>query len=96
MKPVGATSYTTFFVGERRVGGMLQMTEAWGESPSHWMMYFQVADCDASAALAERLGGAVLFAPRDIPPVGRFAVVRDPQGAVFSIVAFTQPSSAAP
>lgn len=96
VKPAGDTSYTTFFLGERRVSGMLQMSEAWGEASSHWMLYFQVDDCDASAALAERLGGAILFAPCDIPPVGRFAVVRDPQGAVFSIVALAQPSSAAP
>lgn len=95
-RPSGPTTYTDFFVGERKTAGMLQMTEAWGAMPSHWMMYFQVEDCDESAALAVRLGGAILVGPCDIPPLGRFAVLSDPQGAVFSIVAFTRPSSPGP
>lgn len=82
----GATRYTTFFAGWRRAAGMLQMTAEWGATPSHWMMYFKVGDCDKVAALAERQGGAVPVPPSDIPPVGRFAVVSDPQGALFSIV----------
>lgn len=89
-REVESTRYTDFFVGERKVGGMLQMTEAWGSMASHWMTYFRVEDCDESAALAVRLGGAIAVAPCDIPPVGRFAVVSDPHGAVFSIVAYGQ------
>lgn len=85
-KPVGSARYTTFFAGFRRVAGMLQMTSEWGATPSHWMMYFMVGDVDRTAALAERLGGSVPVPPSDIPPVGRFAVVSDPQGALFSIV----------
>ena len=50
------------------------------------MSVFAVADCDASAAKATELGGEVLFGPQDIA-VGRFAVVQDPTGAVFQIVA---------
>jgi predicted enzyme related to lactoylglutathione lyase len=85
-RDVAATGYTNFFAGERRVGGMLQMTAEWGAMPSHWMMYFMVGDCDHTAALAGRLGGAVPVPPTDIPPVGRFAVVSDPHGALLSIV----------
>jgi len=87
-----STHYTDFFVGERKVGGMLQMSEAWGAMSSHWMTYFRVEDCDEGAALAERLGGAILVAPADIPPVGRFAVLSDPHGGIFSIVAYGQAS----
>ena len=64
----------------------MQMTEEWGELPSHWMIYFSVADCDAAAAKATELGGSVKVPPTDIPPVGRFSVIQDPQGAVFSII----------
>ncbi|MDX1547297.1 MAG: VOC family protein [Rhodothermales bacterium] len=68
--------------------GMLQMTEEWGEIPSHWMPYFGVEDCDAAVARAQELGGTVKVEPITMPGVGRFAVVADPQGAVFSIITF--------
>ena len=60
------------------------MTEEWGEIPPHWMIYF--ADCDAGAERATELGGQVKVPPTDIPKVGRFSVIQDPQGAVFSII----------
>ena len=56
--------------------------------PSHWMPYFEVADCDATAARVTASGGSVGVPPTTIPP-GRFAVCGDPQGAFFSIIAST-------
>ena len=53
--------------------------------PNHWHVYFDVADADAAAAKAAELGGAVMVEPFDMP-VGRIAVISDPQGAVFSII----------
>jgi uncharacterized protein len=50
------------------------------------MTVFSVADCDAAAAKAQELGGALLHGPQDIP-VGRFAVLQDSTGAVFQVVA---------
>ena len=47
------------------------------------------ADCDASAARAVELGATQHVAPTDIPP-GRFAVLQDPTGPVFSIITFAQ------
>lgn len=85
-RELAATRYTTFFAGDEAVGGMLQMTPEWGDVPTHWMAYFVVEGCDASAARAGELGGEVCVPPTDIPPIGRFAVVRDPQGAAFSII----------
>jgi uncharacterized protein len=52
--------------------------------------YFQVDDCDASAARATDLGGRVNVPPNDIPHVGRFAMLSDPQGAMFSIIKITR------
>jgi predicted enzyme related to lactoylglutathione lyase len=54
--------------------------------PPVWNAYFAVEDLDAALATAQEAGGAVVFGPMEVPS-GRFAVVRDPQGAVFSLVA---------
>jgi predicted enzyme related to lactoylglutathione lyase len=54
-------------------------------APPHWMANVQVDDVDAAAALAKKLGGQVHKQPEDIPTVGRFAVIADPQGASISI-----------
>jgi predicted enzyme related to lactoylglutathione lyase len=54
-----------------------------GEAP-HWGVGFWVDDVDATAEHAEALGGAVLQPPHD-DGIGRTAVLRDPQGAVFSV-----------
>ncbi len=53
--------------------------------PSYWMPYFMVADVDADTAKAKQLGGHAMVGPQDISNVGRFAIVRDPQGAVFAL-----------
>ena len=66
-------------------GGMMEMDESWGDMPSHFMTYFRVEVCDASAHKAAELGGMVCVPPTNIPP-GRFAVLKDPQGATFSII----------
>jgi len=84
--PFEGTVYTEWKVGDHSVGGMIQMTDEWPDDvPAHWMTYFAVDDCDVSTDHAEELGGKVLDPPTDIPP-GRFAVLSDPQGAVFSIL----------
>jgi predicted enzyme related to lactoylglutathione lyase len=51
------------------------------------MPYFQVADCDASAAKAAALGARLMIGPQDIPTTGRFAILTDPQGAIFALFA---------
>jgi predicted enzyme related to lactoylglutathione lyase len=48
-------------------------------------VYFAVADADATAAKVTAQGGSILAEPFDTP-VGRIAVARDPQGAVFSFM----------
>jgi predicted enzyme related to lactoylglutathione lyase len=55
------------------------------EVPPHWAVYFTVEGTDATADKVKELGGQVLMGPMDIEP-GRFAVVSDPQGAVFNII----------
>lgn len=52
------------------IGGMLEMTEQWGDVPPHWMIYFSVDDCDVMASRAAELGGKVCVPPTDIPMWG--------------------------
>lgn len=88
----GDTKYTMLMMGETQVGGIIQMTDEWGDMPPHWMVYFSVDDCDATAARAQELGGKTPVPPTDIPPVGRFSVIRDPQGGHFSVIKLSNPS----
>ena len=81
--------YTEFHVGEKGAGGMMEMKDArFAGVPSFWSVYFMVADCDAAAKKVAALGGTVKMPPQDIPNVGRFAVVQDPQGATFNLLKF--------
>ncbi len=54
--------------------------------PNFWMVYFTAANCDATAKAVAKAGGKVHKEPADIPGTGRFAVVTDPQGAVFALL----------
>jgi predicted enzyme related to lactoylglutathione lyase len=79
---MGENKYTMFQVGGRDVGGTMPPQMA--GMPNHWHVYFAVADADATAAKIKELGGSVLVEPFDTP-IGKMAVVADPQGAVFSL-----------
>lgn len=80
-------SYTLFNVGEIPVAGLMAMPESArkGGWRPNWMGHVGVDDVDASAAQAAKEGGAVHRAPQDIPGVGRFAIIADPQGVIFSL-----------
>jgi predicted enzyme related to lactoylglutathione lyase len=81
--------YTEFSVGDTPQAGMMKIDPKWGNVPPHWMPYFQVDDCDGSVATATGLGGRTNVPPTDIEHVGRFAMIADPQGAMFSIITIT-------
>jgi hypothetical protein len=83
--------YTEFHLGNEGVGGMMAIEASMGDVPPHWIVYFQVADIDASAAKARSLGGKLRMEPTDIPEVGRFAIPLDPQGAEFAIIRLNRP-----
>jgi predicted enzyme related to lactoylglutathione lyase len=81
--------YTMWQVEGTPVCGMLAMDEAWdATTPSHWMPYFATLDTDATVAHAVELGGHAEGSPADSPH-GRFATLRDPQGAQFSVIRST-------
>jgi predicted enzyme related to lactoylglutathione lyase len=82
----GPVEYEAFTRGEEMVGGMFGITPGMGEMPSTWFPYFAVDDADAIAARAKELGGEVVMGPEDLPDVGRFCFLRDPQGAMFYVI----------
>jgi predicted enzyme related to lactoylglutathione lyase len=81
----GAETFITCLLDSRPVAGMVELGAADGPSPSYWIPYFAVGDCDAAATLADGLGGEVCEAPHDTAG-RRLAVLRDPLGALFYIV----------
>jgi predicted enzyme related to lactoylglutathione lyase len=85
---VSGQPYVLWEQGGGTVAGMQAMLgDEWPDDLSPlWMVYFAVGDCDSSAALAQHLGGRVAIAPTSIA-MGRYAVIEDPQGGTFSILA---------
>lgn len=77
-----SSDYTEWHLGEQAVGGMIRSHHP----GTNWLPYFAVDDCDAMTGRATAGGATVFVEPRDIEKVGRFAVLGDPQGAVFAII----------
>ncbi len=97
-KSAGMTGmdYRIFSAGETMVAGLMSIPEEAAKMgvPPNWTGYVGVADVDASTAKIKALGGKVYKEPTDIPGVGRFSVVADPQGAVFQLFkTVTEPES---
>lgn len=78
--------YTLCDVGGRPVAGMMDIpADAQGLQPL-WIGYVAVANTDMVTAEWKASGGSVHHAPTDIPGVGRFAVLGDPQGPVIAVI----------
>jgi predicted enzyme related to lactoylglutathione lyase len=89
--PSAAMDYTEFSVnGHPSIGMMAKPPHMPAHIPSYWMPYFQVENTDASVAKAQALSGRIMVPAQDIPNTGRFAIVSDPQGAMFAVFQFTQ------
>lgn len=77
--------YTLVSAGGQQLGGLMTLpadAAAGGARPA-WIGYVAVADCDAAVARAQADGATLCHPPQDIPGVGRFATLLDPQGAAF-------------
>jgi len=86
VQQMGPMTYTSFTNGDRPAGGMYKPSPEMGNVPPHWLVYFAIEDTDATVEKAGELGGKTVAPPMDIPGTGRFAIVRDPQGAVFGVI----------
>jgi hypothetical protein len=78
------TDYRIAATAEADVAGLMTMPD--GAPMAGWLGYIGVDDVDAMATSITQGGGAVHMPPQDIPGVGRFAFVADPQGAMFYIM----------
>ena len=78
--------YWLMTIGDQMVGGIIQIGEDWGPVPPNWGVYFGVNDVDATTAQAKDLGGSAIIEPRDLLDFARFSVLRDAEGAVFTII----------
>ncbi len=85
--PPGGTDrdYRVFSAPDADVGGLRKMPDGVGLGPE-WLVYFGVDDVDVTTDRVKDLGGSVEIAPQDIPGIGRFAFVADPQGAHFYLM----------
>jgi hypothetical protein len=71
------------------VGGMMTMPgQVPAEVPAHWASYVTVDDVDARAEKAKELGATIIVPPTDIPDVGRFCTLQDPEGAVLNLMSY--------
>lgn len=69
--------------GQPRAGIMAKMMPA---QPHAWLPYVQVASADKTADKAKQLGGTIIVPPTDVPNVGKFAILTDPQGGAIGIL----------
>ncbi len=83
----GDNPYSIWLSGDTRVGGVMELQPEHREAgfTPQWWAHVAVDDVDGSARRAEELGGRILTPGTDIPEVGRFAVVTDPQGAMIAL-----------
>jgi len=81
--------YTMASAGEKEVAGIMSMPAEAQDAPPSWGAYVTVDDVDQKVKQVETLGGKVIIPAQDIPDVGRFAVIADPQGAVFMIITYS-------
>ncbi len=90
--PMEGMTYTVIKAGDLEVGGMMATPPEEEGSPPMWGSYVTVDDVDGVAQKATELGATVVVAPRDVPEVGRFCVIRDPQGAFISAITYDDSS----
>lgn len=86
---VDEQGYVVCIQDGRVQAGMMAIGEDWDENvPPNWTVYFMADDIEETARRAGELGGAVIVPPTSAGELGTFAVIRDPQGGVFTAMAF--------
>jgi len=88
--PMGEATYTVVSAGGTDIGGIMHTPPAAKGMPPTWGAYVTVDNVDSRATQAKKLGGEILVPPTDIPGVGRFAVIQDPQGATLSLITYAR------
>ena len=88
----GDQPYTMWTNKDAPLGGVMDLPEDARKAgaPPHWLAYIAVTDVDATVRQAQELGANVLVPGTEIPKAGKFAVLQDPQGAVFAVYASSE------
>jgi hypothetical protein len=90
--PMPGMTYTVVKAGGKEVGGIMAIPDNAKEMEPMWCSYVTVDDVDKTAEAAQKLGGKLHMPPTDIPMVGRFCVIEDPQGAVINAITYLKQS----
>lgn len=71
------------WVADAPIGGVMPLVDEAREAgaPPHWLAYIGTDDVEATVVRVQELGGQILH-QQEIPDVGAFAVIADPQGGV--------------
>ena len=85
---IGERSYTLITVDGKEVGGMIAAGSDGRPGAVGWGVYITVTDVDETARRVPEFGGKLLVQPTDIPKVGRFCIIEDPQGAVITAITY--------
>jgi predicted enzyme related to lactoylglutathione lyase len=90
--------YVMWTRNDEPFGGVMRLPDEAKQmgAPPHWLPYVGVTKTDTTVDEATKLGARVFVPPTDIPGGGRFAVLGDPQGAVFGVVSSSQPKPEPP
>lgn len=86
--PMDDMTYTLVKADGEEAAGIMPMPPEAGQMPPAWGMYVTVDDVDAAAEKAAALGGKLVVPPQDIPDMGRFCVISDPQGAFIGMISY--------
>jgi predicted enzyme related to lactoylglutathione lyase len=92
----GAIPYDFWLTGDTpdtMIGGLMGMPPSATEmgAPPSWTAYIEVPDADATVEQVVKLGGKVLVPVQTVEQAGRFAILQDPQGAVFAVITSANP-----
>jgi hypothetical protein len=90
------SGYVAISQDDRVQAGMMQITESMGEMPPNWGLYILVEDVEATIARTQELGGNMLVPATPAGQMGTFAVLQDPQGAVFNVIKYNGPADPPP
>ena len=91
--PMPQGDYHVQMIGELPVAGIMQLPQP--GLPTAWLYYITVDDVDATAKKAVELGATIAVEPMDIPTVGRFCGLVDPQGVFFHVIKYEVESDGA-
>ncbi|EAS40853.1 VOC family protein [Photobacterium profundum] len=86
--PMSTGTYYVFKADGQPVGGLMAKPQEASHVPNHWGVYVTVDDVDATLSQVEIAGGKAVFAPMDVPGVGRLCSFMDNCGSVLSIISY--------